>query len=52
MSPKIDNDNFNLIFKEFFKPLVWHSYKYLNNIEQAKDIVHNAFVKVLEKKMA
>lgn len=50
MSPKIDNNNFELIFKEFFRPLVWHAYKYLSNIEQAKDIVHNAFVKVWEKK--
>lgn len=50
MSPKIDNNNFELIFREFFKPLVWHAYKYLKNLEQAKDIVHNAFVKVWEKK--
>lgn len=51
-SPKgIDERRFEVIFREYFKPLVAFSRKFLNDTEAAKEVVHEVFAKIWEKRL-
>ncbi len=41
---------FEQLFKTYFKPLVNFANKFLNDIDQSKEIVHDVFVRVWEKR--
>ena len=41
---------FESVFNRLYTPLCLFSYKYVNNLEEAEDIVQNVFTKVLAKK--
>jgi RNA polymerase sigma-70 factor (ECF subfamily) len=43
-------DQFELLFKEYFIPLSHYSYKIVKDIDSAKEIVHNVFVNLWEKR--
>ena len=42
--------DFERLFKEYFKPLVNFANKFLNDIDAAKEIVHDAFVRLWERR--
>ena len=43
------NDDFDVLFREYFKPLcVFCQYKFDLDIDTVKDVVHSAFMKLLE----
>lgn len=44
------SENFEEIFREYFKPLTWFSQKIVGDHDSAKEIVHSVFVKLWEKK--
>ncbi len=43
-------ESFETYFKQLFSPLTYYAYKYLKDWDNAKDIVHQAFVKLWENK--
>jgi RNA polymerase sigma-70 factor (ECF subfamily) len=43
-------DQFEKLFKEYFIPLSHYSYKIVKDIDTAKEIVHNVFVNLWEKR--
>ncbi len=45
-----DVDAYERIFKEYYRPLVVFAMKYINNVETAKEIVQDFFVKLYEKR--
>jgi len=45
----ISEKEFEIIFKEYFKPLVYFAYKFLKDVELSKEIVHDVFVNIWEK---
>ncbi len=47
---EIDKASFEELFKDNFKPLVAFANKYLNDIDSSKDIVHEVFIKLWEKR--
>jgi RNA polymerase sigma-70 factor (ECF subfamily) len=45
ISPKIlDKKAFEGLFKDYFKPLVAYGYKFVNDLDVSKEIVHDVFV--------
>lgn len=46
----LDKSSFEKLFKEFFKPLTAFAFKYVKDIDDAKSIVHDAFMKLWEKR--
>ncbi len=46
----LSEKEFEQLFKTYFKPLVNFANKFLNDIDQSKEIVHDVFVRVWEKK--
>lgn len=40
---------FELLFKDFFKPLCGFAVKYVVDLEEAKNLVHEVFISVWEK---
>ena len=41
-----DKSDFEIIFKEYFNPLVNFVNRYLNNYENSREVVQNTFVKI------
>ena len=41
-----DNDNFELLFKEYFNPLVNFIFSYLKSYEDAREVVQQTFYKI------
>ena len=56
LNTKAENNNtlskqeFEKLFREYFKPLAAYAKKYLNDIDLSKEIVHEAFLKLWEKR--
>ncbi|MBN2890326.1 MAG: RNA polymerase sigma-70 factor [Bacteroidales bacterium] len=50
MPNTLNNIEFEELFKEYFKPLVNFSNKFLNDIDAAKEVVHDVFVNLWEKR--
>jgi RNA polymerase sigma-70 factor (ECF subfamily) len=50
MTEKQDNNNFEMLFKLHFKPLCFFSNKYINDLDSAKNIVHDVFTNLWENK--
>ncbi len=48
MAKLLDERKFEALFKQWFKPLTAYAYKYLQDIDLAKEIVHQAFLKLWE----
>jgi len=48
----LSEKDFEKLFRDYFKPLVNFANKFLNNIDDAKEIVHDVFVTVWEKRDA
>jgi RNA polymerase sigma-70 factor (ECF subfamily) len=46
----VNKDAFEKLFKEYFKPLTSFAYKFVKDIDDAKSIVHDVFMKLWEKK--
>ena len=46
----LSEKEFEQLFKTYFKPLVNFANKFLNDIDQSKEIVHDVFVRVWEKR--
>lgn len=46
----MNKQEFEKLFREYFKPLTAFAKKYLNDIDLAKEIVHEAFLKLWEKR--
>ncbi len=46
----LSKQDFESLFREYFKPLAAFAKKYLNDIDLAKEIVHEAFLKLWEKR--
>ena len=46
----LDNKSFEELFKTYFKPLTSFAYKFVKDIDDAKSIVHDVFMKLWEKK--
>ncbi|MEN8119062.1 MAG: RNA polymerase sigma-70 factor [Bacteroidota bacterium] len=46
----MSKQEFEALFREYFKPLTAFAKKYLNDIDVAKEIVHEAFLKLWEKR--
>ncbi len=44
----MNDKEFERLFKELFKPLTAHALKYLKDVDDAKEIVHQAFIKLWE----
>ncbi len=47
---KLDKESFEILFKDNFKPLVAFANKYVNDINASKDIVHDVFMRLWERK--
>jgi len=45
-SKRLNQRSFEKLFKELFTPLVYHAYKVIKDYDIAKDIVHEAFIKL------
>jgi len=45
-----DKVSFEELFKTYFKPLTAFAFKFINDTDEAKNIVHDVFVKLWEKK--
>ncbi len=43
-------ENFEKVFKEYFQPLCYYSVRLVGDMDAAKDIVHNVFVKLWERR--
>lgn len=43
-------EDFEKIFKEFFIPLSYYSMKFVRDMDASKEIVHNVFIKLWEKR--
>ncbi len=46
----LNKQDFEKLFKEHFKPLTAFAYKFVNDIDEAKSIVHDVFMKLWEKR--
>lgn len=46
----LKKQDFEEVFKTYFKPLTAFAYKYVKNTDDAKSIVHDVFVKLWEKR--
>ncbi len=46
----LDKNAFEILFKEYFKPLTGFAFKFTNDIDEAKSIVHDVFAKIWEKR--
>ena len=46
----LDKESFEKLFRDYFKPLVAFANKYVSDVDTAKDIVHDVFIKLWEKK--
>ena len=47
---QLDKVSFEDLFKTYFKPLTAFAFKFVNDIDEAKSIVHDVFMKLWEKK--
>jgi len=50
INAKLDKTTFEEIFKSQFKPLCSFAYKYLKDLDLAKEIVHDVFVNLWQKR--
>lgn len=46
---QVSNSQFEQLFKEHFKPLSGFALKYLNDLDEAKSLVHDVFITFWEK---
>ncbi len=46
----LDKVSFETLFKTYFKPLTAFSYKFVNDVDEAKSIVHDVYIKLWEKR--
>lgn len=46
----LNKDTFEKLFKEYFKPLTSFAFKFVKDVDDAKSIVHDVFMKIWEKK--
>lgn len=44
-----EQDKILALYSKYKKPLLGYAYNYLNNFTEAEDIIHNVFVKLIEK---
>lgn len=47
---QIDKTTFELLFKHYFSALSYYAYKFIPDIDTAKEIVHDVFINVWEKR--
>jgi RNA polymerase sigma-70 factor (ECF subfamily) len=47
---KLDISSFEKLFREYFKPLVSVALRYIKDIDTAKEIVHDVYIKIWEKR--
>jgi RNA polymerase sigma-70 factor, ECF subfamily len=47
---KIDQSSFSKYFKEYFVPLCQYAYAFCNNQDECKEIVHDVFLKLWERR--
>ncbi|MCK4663424.1 MAG: RNA polymerase sigma-70 factor [Bacteroidales bacterium] len=47
---KLDEKSFEELFRLYFTPLTYFAKKYINDIETAKEIVHDVFINLWEKR--
>jgi RNA polymerase sigma-70 factor (ECF subfamily) len=47
---KFSNQDFENLFKDFFTPLCYFARKYVSDIDSAKEIVHDVFINLWEKR--
>ncbi len=50
ISSSLNDAGFEKLFKTYFKPLTAFAYKFVNDIDDAKSIVHDVFLKLWEKR--
>ncbi len=50
MKTQFTEKDFEQLFRDYFKPLVNFANKFLNDIEQSKEIVHEVFTRLWEKR--
>lgn len=50
IGPKLDEKTFEMLFKQHFKSMLFFAQRYLKDLDSAKEVTHDAFVNLWEKR--